>query len=27
VTVYATLPVDKKEAMELSLARAVVAKL
>jgi hypothetical protein len=27
VTVYATLPVDKKEAIELALARAVVAKL
>ena len=27
VTVYATLPVDKKEAMELTLAKAVVAKL
>jgi hypothetical protein len=27
VTVYATLPVDKKEAMELMLAKAVVAKL
>jgi hypothetical protein len=27
VTVYAKLPVDKKEAMELSLARDVVAKL
>jgi len=27
VTVYATLPVDKKEAMELSLAKKVLAKL
>lgn len=27
VTVYATLPVDKKEAMELTLAKAMVAKL
>jgi len=27
VTVYATLPVDKKEAMELALAKAAVAKL
>jgi len=27
VAVYATLPVDKKEAMELALAKAVVAKL
>jgi len=27
VAVYATLPVDKKEAMELVLAKAVVAKL
>jgi hypothetical protein len=27
VTVYASLPVEKKEAMELTLARAVIAKL
>ena len=27
VTVYATLPVDKKEAMELTLAKQVLAKL
>lgn len=27
VTVYATLPVDKKQAMELTLAKAVVTKL
>ena len=27
VTVYATLPVDKKEAMELTLAKEVLAKL
>jgi len=27
VTVYATLPVDKKEVMELTLAKAAVAKL
>lgn len=27
VTVYATLPVEKKEAMELNLAKTVVAKL
>ncbi len=27
VTVYATLPVEKKEAMELTLARQVLAKL
>ncbi|HJW50587.1 MAG TPA: hypothetical protein VJ501_01145 [Burkholderiaceae bacterium] len=27
VTVYATFPVDKKEVMELTLAKAVVAKL